>query len=206
MSLYMLAFTGIMPVGSILSGVLADVMGPGVTIALLSGCTVALGLATPLFRIPRLEEIRAPEFDLDQGLGGHPESLEGGPVMVVNTWEIDQDDYRGFVAAMNRVRLVRLSTGAHRWRLYRNVGHPERFTEVFVIQSWNEHLAQHRRIDDESRELIRRVRSFDRSGDPRTNHLLAVDMAHPPEWEALVEAHQEMHRRDGSIPLDHEGP
>lgn len=202
MSLYTLAFTGIMPLGSILSGAVADLIGPGNTYAAMSLGTVALGLATPLFRVPDLEDIRAPEFSQDQGLSDHPEHLEGGPVMVVSTWEIDQDDYMDFVDVMDQVRLVRLSTGAYRWRLYRNVGQPERFTEVFVVGSWNEHLAQHRRIDDISRELIQRARAFDRSGDPRTHHLLAVDVGNPPEWEKLVEAHEELHRRDGSIPLE----
>lgn len=206
MSLYTLAFTGILPLGSILSGAIADLIGPGSTMALMSLGTLALGLATPLLHVPDLDQIEAPRFSQDQGLGGHPESLEGGPVMIVNTWEIDRGDYLEFVEVMNRVRLVRLSTGAYRWRLYRNVGRPERFTEVFVSESWNEHLSQHRRIDDTSRDLIRRARAFDRSGDPSTSHLLAVDVVHPPDWEDLVEAHEAMHRRDGSIPLQQPGP
>lgn len=202
MSLYTLAFTGIMPVGAILSGAIADLIGPGNTYAVMSVATVALGVATPLFQVPDPDQISAPEFSQDQGLGDHPEHLEGGPVMVVSTWEIDEGDYIEFVEMMERVRLVRLSTGAYRWRLYRNVGLPERFTEVFVIGSWSEHLAQHRRIDDASRELIRAARAFDRSGEPVSHHLLAVDVANPPGWENLVEAHAEMHRSDGSIPLD----
>lgn len=206
MSLYTLAFTGILPLGSILSGAIADLIGPGSAMAVMSLGTLALGLATPLLHVPDLDQIEAPRFSQDQGLGGHPESLEGGPVMVVNTWEIDRGDYLEFVEVMNRVRLVRLSTGAYRWRLYRNVGRPERFTEVFVTESWNEHLSQHRRIDDTSRDLIRRARALDRSGDPSTSHLLAVDVVHPPDWEDLVEAHEAMHRRDGSIPLRQPGP
>jgi MFS family permease len=202
MSLYTLAFVGILPLGSILGGVLADVVGAGIAIALLSLGTVALGFASPLFRIPHLDELEPPEFSQDQGLTDHPESLDGGPVMVIGTWTIDEEDYPEFVRIMERVRLVRLSTGAYRWRLYRNVGRPERFTEVFLVTSWSEHLSQHRRIDDVSRDLIRRARSFDRAGGPRSSHLLAVDVAHPPDWEDLVAAHEEMHLTDGSIPLD----
>lgn len=201
MSLYTLAFTGVIPLGSILGGALADLVGAGASIALLSAGTVLLGVATPWFRIPPLDEVVAPEFSEDHGLQDHPESLDGGPVMVVSTWVIDQDDYPDFIFVMRQLRLVRLSTGAHRWRLFRNVGRPERFTEVFVVQSWTEHLAQHRRIDDVSRALIRRAREFDRADGPRSSHLLAVDVAHPADWEALVASHAEMHRVDGSIPL-----
>lgn len=202
MSLYTLAFTGILPIGAILAGILADLIGPGDAIASISVAAVVLGVVAPLFRIPDLSELEAPEFSQDQGPAHHPESLEGGPVMVMSTWVIDQSAYEEFVEVMDQLRLVRLSTGAYRWRLYRNVGHPERFTEVFVVSSWAEHLAQHRRIDDASRDLIRRARAMDRDGGPRSHHLLAVDVEDPPDWETLVLAHEEMHRRDGSIPLE----
>lgn len=206
MSLYTLAFTGILPLGAILAGTLADIVGPGNAIAAISVATIGLGIVTPMFKIPDLDELRAPEFTIDEDLSDHPETIEGGPVMVVSTWVIDEDDYEEFIEAMNGLRLVRLSTGAYRWRLYRNVGRPERFTEVFVVSSWHEHLAQHRRIDDESRELLERARVLDRGGEPVTVHLLAVDVEDPPDWDLLVEAHAEMHRRDGSIPLESDRP
>lgn len=202
MSLYTLAFTGILPIGSILGGVVADAVGAGRSMALLSVGTLLLGILAPRFRIPELDEVEAPEFSQDHGLADHPETLDGGPVMVVSTWTIDEADYHAFLQVMERVRLVRLSTGARRWRLYRNVGRPERFTEVFIVESWREHLAQHRRIDDSSRDLIRHALTFDRADGPQTNHLLGVDVAHPPDWDELVAAHEAMHRTDGSIPLE----
>ncbi len=205
MSLYTLAFTGVIPIGAILAGALADVLGAGASMVVLSFGTLLLGLASPLFRIPNLEEVIAPEFsDEDVGLDDHPENLDGGPVMVVSTWTIAESDYEAFLRLMARIRLVRLSTGAYRWRMYRNVGRPERFTEVYVIHSWDEHLAQHRRIDDRSRRLIRQAREFDQGDGPTSSHLLAIDVAHPPGWERLVAAHAELHRTDGSIPLDEE--
>ncbi len=202
MSLYTLSFTGIIPVGAILGGSLADAIGAGWAMSALSVATIALGLTAPLFRIPLLEELVAPEFTRDQGLEDHPIHLEGGPVMVISTWNIEQADYDDFVDVMTRVRLVRLSTGAYRWRLYRHVGRPERFSEVFVVTSWDEHLAQHRRIDDASRELIHRARAFDRAEGPHSQHLLAVDVENPAHWDELVASHAELHSRDGSIPLD----
>lgn len=202
MSLYMLAFTGVIPLGSILGGVLADLVGAGRAMVVLSFGSVALGLATPRFRIPTLADIDAPEFSEDRTHPGHPQELDGGPVMIVNTWTIAQPEYARFVGIMSRIRLVRLSTGAYRWRLYRNVGHPERFTEVFLTTSWDQHLAQHRRIDDTSAALIREARSLDVTETPRSTHLLAVDVAHPPDWEELVAAHQALHRTDGSVPLE----
>ena len=202
MSLHMLAFTGVIPLGSILGGALADAIGPGWSITVMSTGTILLGIAAPMFRVPDLDTIDAPEFTEEVVLADHPTKLDGGPVMVIATWTIDEVDYAGFVEAMAQVRLVRLSTGAYRWRLYRHVGNPAQFTEVFVVNSWDEHLAQHRRIDDASRHLIRIARDFDRAGGPTGRHLLAVDVLHPPDWQEMVDSHAEMHRTDGSIPMD----
>jgi hypothetical protein len=120
--------------------------------------------------------------------------------MIVNTWRIDRADLEDFVALMTEIRKVRLLTGAYRWRLYRNSEDPHRISEVFVCVSWDEHLAQHRRIDDASAALLRRARSFDRQAGPGSHHLVAVDVDHP-DWEPLIAAHNEYHRTDGSIPL-----
>lgn len=202
MSLYTLAFSGVFPLGSIIAGASADIFGPGRAMIILSVGTVTLGLASGWFRIPQLAELTAPEFTEERDLSDHPEQLDGGPVMVVSTWTIDAEDYPRFMQVMSQIRLVRLSTGAYRWRLYRNVARPERFTEVFLNHSWEEHLSQHRHIDDASRRLIREARSFDRADGPTSTHLLAVDVADPPNWEDLVATHAELHRTDGSIPLE----
>jgi hypothetical protein len=122
-------------------------------------------------------------------------------VIVLNTWVIDESDYRQFTEVMNRLRRVRLSTGAYRWRLFHHVDDPTRLTELFAVESWEEHLAQHRRIDDASAALLRRAREFDREGGPRTRHLIAIDVEQPPDFEQLLATHDEMHRVDGSVEL-----
>jgi hypothetical protein len=206
MSLYSFSFVGIMPIGSIIAGILADAVGTGTAIIVLCSGAVALGLMVPLFRIPSLDEIESPEFTTDRPAPPHEETVEGGPVLILNTWKIDHEDFEEFTAVMNLVRLVRLRTGAYRWRLLRNVSDPTRLTELFATGSWEEHLAQHRRIDDASADIIARARSFDRAGGPVTRHLVSVDVEDPPNFPELVITHEVMHQTDGSIPTmaDHD--
>jgi hypothetical protein len=132
--------------------------------------------------------------------------FEGGPVIVLNTWKIDEEDFTEFTSLMNEVRLVRLSTGAYRWRLFRNTSDPTRLTELMALQSWEDHLAQHRRIDDAAVALLRRVRGFDVEGGPRTRHLIAIDVENPPEFDRLVATHEQLHQVDGSIPRPDQEP
>lgn len=202
MSLYTVAFIGIYPVGSIVAGVVADLIGTRAAYVVLSALGVTLAAAATRFRVPSLDEVEPPEFSPDRRASGHIDTAEGGPVMVLNTWIIDEQDYDRLLEVMNQVRLVRLRTGAYRWRLYRDATDPRRLTEVFLTVSWVEHLNQHRRIDDASGELIRLARSYDRSGGPMTRHLVAVDVENPPDWGELVSVHEEYHRTDGSIPIE----
>lgn len=201
MSLYTLSFAGILPIGSILSGIVADQMGTSGALVIFCGAALLIGLYSPRFRIPKIDEIETPEFSGDP-TGPHEEDgiPEGGPVIVLNTWQIDESDFAQFVELMNEIRLVRLSTGAYRWRLFRNTADPTRLTELFAVEGWEEHLAQHTRIDDSSRALIVRARSFDRAGGPKTRHLIAIDVENPPDFDEMVATHQEMHQTDGSIP------
>jgi hypothetical protein len=69
-----------------------------------------------------------------------------------------------------------------------------------VLQSWEDHLAQHHRIDDAAANLLRRARSFDAGDGPITRHLIAVDVQDPPNFADLVATHDELHQTDGSIP------
>lgn len=200
MSLYSLAFVGVLPIGSVLAGAVADLIGAGRTMMLFSFGSLVLALLVPRLKIPALADVSTPEFT-DLPTGDHADT-EGGPVMVVNTWEVSSENLDAFAEMMAEVRLVRLRTGAYRWRLYRNAENPHRLSEVFLTVSWDEHLAQHRRIDDESAVLLRQARTLDRTGSPVSRHLVAVDVEDPEGWDQLIASHNQYHRDDGSIPLD----
>ncbi len=204
MSLYMLAWAGTIPLGSILAGIVADITGTRTAIVTFSVGSVILGLTASRFHIPRLEDIESPGFTAEPGEPHTETGVRGGPVIVLNTWVIDDREFVDFAKVMNDLRLVRLSTGAYRWRLMRNVSDPSRVTELFEVHSWEEHLAQHSRIDDRAAGVIGKARGFDRADGPISRHLIAIDVDDDDVFEAMVVEHEEMHRTDGSISiLDH---
>ena len=203
MSLYTLAFAGVLPIGSILSGMVADWIGTTGALTVFSSGALVLGLASPRFKVPPIHEIETPEFNTTRSPAhADIQSLEGGPVIVLNTWNVEEEDLAQFTSVMNEIRLVRLTTGAYRWRLFRDIAEPTRLTELFAVDSWEQHLAQHRRIDDASAELLARARSFDRSDGPSSRHLIAIDVEDPPDFDAMIAAHAAMHQTDASIRLD----
>lgn len=209
MSLYMLAFSGIFPLGSLFAGALASGTSISLAIILLSIGALALGFVGLRLPVPSLDEVAGIEHEGDLTTAPHPDHVEGSPVIVLNTWVIAEEDLVPFLETMNELRMVRLRTGAQRWRLYRNVADARRMTELFVVASWTEHLAQHRRIDAAAADLIRRARAFDTEGGPVTRHLAAIDVTDTsdlPTWDDLhaIDDHAAAHEVDGSIPLDRE--
>jgi len=201
MSLYMLSFAGMLPLGSILAGWIADRIGADGAYLWLGIAGVIVGfVAAPALRIPALGDVETPEFEESRSQPDHVITV-GGPVLITTSWDIDHRRLDEFLEVMQQVRLVRLRTGAYRWRLYRDASDPHRLTELFLTVSWEEHLAQHRRIDDASAALLRRARDLDAGGKPRTSHRVAIDIEHPENWTELVDAHAEYHRNDGSVPL-----
>lgn len=207
MSIYSLAFAGVIPIGSIAAGVVADSLGTTASIAIFSSGALVLGLLAPRFRVPHIEEVVPPEFSEERDAPEHDiDSAPGGPVIVLNTWRIAESDFVEFTRVMNEVRRVRLSTGAYRWRLFRNPSDPTRLTEFMALHSWADHLDQHRRIDDAAVALLRRARSFDIDGGPTTRHLIAIDVEDPPDFDSLVARHDRLHQTDGSIQKIDQGP
>ena len=208
MSLYMLAFSGILPIGSLLAGAIASATTSATSITILAIAAVVFGLIVIGLRlpVPSLDDVARIEHDSDFVAPPHADHVEGSPVIILNTWTIAEEDLAPFLETMSELRTVRLRTGAVRWTLYRNVADASRMTEQIVVASWSEHLAQHRRIDAAAADLIRRARAFDRDGGPVTRHLAAIDVSDPamlPGWDDLhaVDVHAAAHASDGSIPL-----
>jgi MFS family permease len=207
MSIYTLAFAGVMPIGSIVSGLVADQVGTPGSLLVFSVGAVVLGLIAPRFGVPHVDEVTAPEFSeaVDRGRPHDDLDYEGGPVIVLNTWQIAESDFTEFTSLMNQVRLVRLTTGAYRWRLFRSTTDPTRLTEMMVLHSWEDHVAQHRRLDDAAAALLLEARSYDIADGPITRHLIAIDVEHPTGFDQLVATHDRMHQVDGSIPTMEDG-
>ena len=79
-----------------------------------------------------------------------------------------------FLAAVRRLERFRRRDGAIRWNVYRDTEDAERWIEVFVVESWLEHLRQHERVTAGDRLLLDAAAAFHRGeGGPRVRHHIA---------------------------------
>ena len=101
--------------------------------------------------------------------------LDSGPVVVQNAYTIAVDKEPSFLEAMARLRQSRLRTGATQWGLFRDGEVAQRFVELYVMPSWDEHLRQHRyRITGTDHEYEERADVLS-DPPPEVSHLIAVD-------------------------------
>jgi hypothetical protein len=103
----------------------------------------------------------APDPALRALLGEH-----SGRVLEVVRYVVDPAQRAAFLAAMQEVRRVRLRSGAATWRLYEDVAHPERWVELWTVESWTEHLREETRRTEWDRAALARAAALHRGAEP----------------------------------------
>jgi len=159
MGLYQLVLAGGVALGSAAWGLLAEATLTGAH--LIAATTLVIGLTTSrrwlLGTVSGLDLRLVPTDDPTVTIVPHPTD---GPVLVTLVYEVPSDDVPAFANAMRLVERHRRRTGAYRWGLFRDLATPHQFIETFVVESWGEHLRQHRRTtvnaDDQFLDPVRR--------------------------------------------------
>jgi MFS family permease len=178
--IYQLCFFGAMTLGAVLWGWAGASLGiqPALLFAAAAAAVCALlvrgwpldappAAEAPTVPMPRPE---APSDELRDVLAG-----DTGRVLEVVRYTVDPAHREAFLAAMREARRVRLRSGALAWRLLEDVAHPERWIELWAVESWTEHLREAGRLDAADRAVLARAAGF-QSGDaaPEAARYLAV--------------------------------
>lgn len=173
LAVHMLIFLGAMAAGSAIWGVTAAREGVQ-TALVLSGVgtilTTALGLVA---RLPDTTGDVSPwnHWRMPAVIAGvAPEPAEG-PVLVTVEYIVDRRHADAFERAMLEYERVRRRDGASSWGIFRDVEHPDRYLETFLVSSWAEHLRQHGRFTLADRGLEERLRACTREV-PVVRHLI----------------------------------
>jgi MFS family permease len=175
LSIYQTVLFGAQTVGALVAGLVAGAFGLTDTF-LIAAVALLVGAATirwwPFFDIRGMDRAAVVYWPVPQvDAAVDPDS---GPVVVSQTYSVAPDREPRFLQAMERVRLSRLRTGATQWGLFRDGEAHDRFVELFVVSSWEEHLRQH------SERLTGTDQQYEEEADalsdppPRISHLIAT--------------------------------
>jgi MFS family permease len=176
LSVYLAVFFGALTAGSALWGAVASRLGNPSALLLAAGGMAAGLVATRGFPLPDEEEIDlAPSTHWPAPLVSEEPELHRGPILVTTEYRIAPDRAEEFAALMRGLQRIRRREGAHYWELFQDAGDPTRFVEIFLVESWVEHLRQHERVTVADRQVQERAAAF-HAGDepPVVTHFLAA--------------------------------
>lgn len=158
MAIYQMALYGGLALGSVVWGAVAESAGVAATLAA-SGVALVVGALWALrLRIPdiALVDLRpGPPRKVD--LPAPPIDPRRDAVMVVIEYRIGPEQERDFIRCTARLREVRLRNGASRWSLFRDAADRLKWSEIYFVDSWYEHLRLLARLTAADRELIDKV-------------------------------------------------
>jgi MFS family permease len=183
LSIYLMVFNGAMTAGSIMWGAVGEAIG--VPYALLAG-GVSLALAALFlhhFKLPESEADLTPSHHWPEPAISDPIPHDRGPVLVTIEYQVRPEQREAFVAALARLSEERRRDGAYAWGMSEDAAAPGCILEWFFVESWAEHLRQHRRVSRADADVQAETNQFHVGSEPpKVTHYLAIDR--PPAASA----------------------
>jgi MFS family permease len=173
LAIFILVYQGSFALGSVAWGALAQ--RAGIRAALVSAGIGTIGTVVLAFfaRLPDStadltpwNHWRMPVVVRDLGV-----DLDQGPVLVTIKYSVIREREAEFVSAMHHYARIRRRDGAYRWGIFRDTEAEDRYLEIFLVNSWAEHLRQHERQTQADRKLESRLTDYVTS-EPEVHHLI----------------------------------
>ena len=177
LAVYLVAFFGAMTAGSTLWGQIAKSFNIQ-TALLIAGISMAVVCLLVLrYRVSAVHSLDLSPAQMHMSDASAPQleiAHDRGPVMISVEYLIDPSDELAFSTAIRDMRLVRQRGGALSWAVYHDSENPQRHLEVFVIESWLDHLRQHDHFSANDKAIHARVLAFHKGGGlPKVSHLIS---------------------------------
>jgi hypothetical protein len=175
LAMYVTAFFGTLTIGSVLWGQVAGMLGLPLTHFIAAGGAL---IAIPSTWRWKLHTGRGPDLTPSMHwpmpIVTREVEDDRGPVLVTVEYRINPGDREAFLTALERLEHERRRDGAYAWGVFEDTAEEDRFLETFLVESWLEHLRQHRRVTNADRILQEKVHRYVR-GKPKVAHLIAAE-------------------------------
>ncbi|MBE9606975.1 MFS transporter [Acetobacteraceae bacterium H6797] len=174
LAVYLTVFNGAMTAGSLLWGTAAELLGVPLTLLVAAVLLAGSGILLYRFRLPRGEANLAASNHWPEPLVAAPVEHDRGPVMITVEYRVSAENRPGFLAAVHKLSAERRRDGAYSWGVAEDAAAPEIMIEWFMVESWAEHLRQHRRVSHADADIQNEVRAFHSGPEaPVVRHFLS---------------------------------
>lgn len=193
LALYQTGVFGGMAAGSWIWGAVSETIGTsgamtGAGVVLLLGAAIGLLAPLPAFgqlNLNPLNQFAAPPLRLDL-------TQRSGPIMILISYEIAQENVREFLEVMALRRRIRIRDGAQQWTLLRDLEDPDVWMETYHVPTWVEYIRHNQRRTESDLEVTDRLRGLHKGPFPLRVHRMIE--------RQTVSPHDDMPRLIGDEP------
>ena len=173
LAIFILVYQGSYALGTAAWGAVAQRSGVRTALVYAGMGTIATAAVAFFARLPDSTADLSPwnHWRMPIVIGEVGADVEKGPVLVTIEYAVIPKRTAEFVDAMHEYGRMRRRDGAYRWAIFRDTEVGDRYLEIFLVNSWAEHLRQHERQTQADRELEGRIYSY-LSGEPVVRHLI----------------------------------
>jgi MFS family permease/quinol monooxygenase YgiN len=174
LAIYATVFFGSLTVGSLLWGQVARLVGVPMAHYLAAAGVLLAIPATWRWQLHGSTDMDlAPSMHWPTPVLGHHVDQDAGHVLVTVEYRVRDGNREAFLEALNLLSHQRGRDGAYGWGLFEDAAVPGRFLEKFLVESWLDHLRQHKRVTNVARVLQARISQLLES-PPTVTHLIEV--------------------------------
>jgi hypothetical protein len=176
LAMFVVVFFGALSLGSAIWGQAAGMVGlSGAHFMAAAGVLVAIPLTWRWKLQTGTGVDLTPSMHWPVPIPAHDVEQDEGPVLVTVEYQIDPRNREPFLVALEKLAQGRRRDGAYRWGVFEDVAAEGRMVEVFLVESWLEHLRQHERVTNADRVVQDSVNRFHTTGAPKVTHFIAAD-------------------------------
>ncbi len=176
LAVYLTVFNGTMAGGSLLWGVVAQQIGLPAALIVAGAGLAGAGFALHRVALPKGESDLTPSLHWPEPLLAEPVDNDRGPVLIEIEYRVARAERDAFLSALHHLSAARRRDGAYAWGVTEDSSDPELLVEWFMVESWAEHLRQHRRVSHADADVQAEAIRFHRGETPpRVRHLIGVD-------------------------------
>jgi MFS family permease len=176
LAIYLTVFNGAMAAGSLGWGVVAEAAGIPQTLLIAAAGLLVAGVVMHRVKLPRGDADLVASNHWPEPLQAEPVGHDRGPVLITIEYRIDPARRTAFLHALSHLSRERQRDGAYNWGVTEDSSDPATVLEWFFVESWAEHLRQHKRVSKADADLQAATRAFhDGEQGPVVRHFIALD-------------------------------
>jgi MFS family permease len=176
LAVYLMVFNGAMAGGSLGWGAVAEVLNVPAALLVSAGGLLIFAFVLHRVKLPSGEADLAPSNYWPEPLTQETVENDRGPVLILVEYRIAREDRQKFLECLKRLSEARRRDGAYGWGVTEDAAEAERIVEWFMVESWAEHLRQHKRVSNADADVQKETARFHKGPPgPVVRHFLTMD-------------------------------